>query len=369
MKFTLLKKYRKKCISSVNVLLKEFLKTGPILKILNYLGIAWHGFISLLLFLMLGVMFAALILNPRSGAATYHASHASRPPSPTTPAQPLRLKIVTFNIADGYLFTTNRPERMRAIGELLTKLDPDVVGIQESFIQADRKLLLEALSQSRLRYRADYPAATLGNGLLTLSAYPIVEARFHRFRHNNPWYKMHQGDWWVGKGVGLARIALPSGCRVDFYNLHAQPDRGDTDNLHVRSLQMDEVAAFIKASKSDAAPALVVGDFNTSIEHPDLRQAMRNAGMKPAVTMNTGIDSILAVDTPKNRIHTMKTTRITGTTQGTSAAIFLSRAPTPREIWHMHFGPGETTPLSDHDGFMSTIAITNSTSSPTKQLQ
>jgi endonuclease/exonuclease/phosphatase family metal-dependent hydrolase len=269
---------------------------------------------------------------------------------------------VTFNIADGYLFTTNRPERMRAIGALLTELDPDIVGIQESFVEKDREILLDALSKSRLRYHADYPAATVGNGLLTLSAYPIVETVFHRFQNNNPWYKIHQGDWWAGKGVGLARIRLPSGSRIDFYNLHAQAERNDAANSKVRFLQMGELAAFINNTKTVTAPAFVVGDFNTRMGRPDLQQAVEGARLKPAVTLDPGIDSIFAVETPGYSIAAVDTIPITGETTGNNSALFLARAPTPKELWRMHFGSREVTPLSDHKGFMSTVTITTTKS-------
>jgi endonuclease/exonuclease/phosphatase family metal-dependent hydrolase len=282
------------------------------------------------------------------------------------PHVPLQLKIVTFNIADGYLFTANRAERMRAIGALLTKLDPDIVGLQESFVSGDRKILLQALSRSRLRYHAEYPAATVGNGLLTLSAFPITEVYFHRFKNSNPWYKIHQGDWWSGKGVGLARIRLPSGRKIDFFNLHAQPDRRDAANRRVRALQMEEMAVFVNRSTSDAVPALVVGDFNTGIEAPDLRQAMNKARMHPAVTLDTGIDTILAVDAPGYGVKVIDTIRLAGVAQGSAAAIFLDRAPTLVELWRMRFGPAEMTPLSDHHGVMSTLSITLNRNAPPK---
>lgn len=323
-----------------------------------YLKVFLYAFLSLLPPLLFCILLAAFILNTHTGAATDYTSGMHLTSSPRLHDRHLSLRVVTFNIADGYLFTTNRAQRMRAIGALLTELDPDIVGIQESFVEKDRTLLLDALSKSRLRYYAVYPAATVGNGLLTLSAYPIVETVFHRFQHNNPWYKIHQGDWWAGKGVGLARIRLPSGSRIDFYNLHAQAERGDKANGTIRYLQMREVSAFVNNTRSATTPAFVVGDFNTRIDQPDLRRVMEEARLAPAVTIDSGIDSILAAETPDCSIKAVETIPISGETTGNTAAIFLSRAPTLKELWRMHFGKGEVTPLSDHLGFMSTITIT-----------
>ena len=49
--------------------------------------------------------------------------------------KPVTLKIVTFNIHDIYFVSTDRTERMRAIANKLSGLDPDIVGFQESFIR------------------------------------------------------------------------------------------------------------------------------------------------------------------------------------------------------------------------------------------
>ncbi len=323
-----------------------------------FFGICVGGILLIALALGAVVAFSALALNPRIGVDTdFHASPLLAEPPPPLQA-PMDLKIVTYNIACAHLFTTNRPERMRAIGKLLIELDPDIVGLQESFTARERALLLEALADSRLHYHADYPAATVGNGMLTLSAYPIVERYFYRFKHSNPWYKLHQGDWWAGKGVGLARIALPCGAVIDFYNTHAQATRGDDANTAARYEQMGELARFMNASRIPTAPAFIVGDFNTKLGRPDLERAISEARLTSMMTLDSGIDFVFAVDDSRYQIDALETIKLIGQTQGSKAAIFLSRAPTPRELRGIYFGPGETTALSDHTGFMTTVRIT-----------
>ena len=106
-------------------------------------------FVGSILVLFLGfavtVIFAAIAINPKTAAATDYASSTFLATPPPLLEAPLTLKIVTYNIADGYLFTTNRRERIQAIAALLTELDPDIVGLQECFIASDRELLLESL--------------------------------------------------------------------------------------------------------------------------------------------------------------------------------------------------------------------------------
>lgn len=270
---------------------------------------------------------------------------------------PLTLKLVTFNIACGYLFTTNRRERMRAIGQLLKELDPDIVGIQEAFTRRDRDVLLHAIAGSRLQYRAEFPGGVVGNGMLTLSAHPIVERSFHRYRHSNPWYKIHQGDWWAGKGVGLTRIGLASGDSLDFYNTHTQPDRGDPANQDVRFGQIVELAAFVNRTHRADTPAFVVGDFNTGMGCADLNHAMTEAELTLAMTVQARIDFIFAVQHPGLQMEILDTQEIAGATQGRHSALFLNRAPTPTEFWRMSFGPGEMSALSDHPGYVSTVRL------------
>lgn len=313
---------------------------------------------STLLVTPLLVVGIAALFNGRTGAVTNYAESGMLAHKPPALAEPMTLKVVTFNIADAYLFTTNRPERMRALAEKLTELGVDIAGIQESFVAEDRHLLFDALASSRLKYHMIYPAATVGNGLLILSAWPIEEAYFHRYSTSNPWYRIWEGDWWAGKGVGLARIVLPNGSCIDFYDTHAQAGRANaTGYLEVRTQQMTEMARFINDSRTGTGPAFVVGDFNTLLERDDLKTAIAEARLQRVMSIPSRIDHIFAVQDPKYEFETLETKEIFGDVQGSAADIFLSRAPSPAELWRMKYGKPETTHLSDHPGYISTIRV------------
>lgn len=304
------------------------------------------------------VLFCATLINPRTGAKQRCEPVAH----PVPLSAPVTLRVITFNIADAHLFTTNRRERMLAIGALLTRLDPDVAGLQESFVREDRELLLKALADSRLRHHALYPAGVFGNGLLTLSAYPIVDTCFYRFRHNNRWYKLHQGDWWAGKGVGLARIRLLDGSLIDFYNTHLQAQRRDPHNAMQRVKQTGELVAFVRATRAPSTPALLVGDFNGKLREPDIQSLMNDEGCLLLMRQPKGIDFIFGIPATGGAMEVRDAVEITETTRGGRPAIFLSRAPTPCEYWRMHFGAPEVTPLSDHRGYLTSVRITPVTS-------
>src|SRR3954465_1434337 len=60
-----------------------------------------------------------------------------------TTVQPLR--VLTLNVW-GLPIASDRAERMRAIGEQITALDPDVIALQEAFVPEDRERILSYLA-------------------------------------------------------------------------------------------------------------------------------------------------------------------------------------------------------------------------------
>ncbi|MBX3179454.1 MAG: endonuclease/exonuclease/phosphatase family protein [Candidatus Hydrogenedentes bacterium] len=277
----------------------------------------------------------AALFNGRTGAPTDFAESAAlREPPPAAPA-PVTLRVVTFNIQDLYLRSQDRPRRMKAIAAKLYTLDPDIVGFQEAFIAADREILMRELAPSRLKYFEYYPSGTVGSGLLIASAFPIQEAWFHRFTASNPFYKVWEGDWWAGKGVALARIALPEGGLIDFYNTHAQAGYGNPAYDAVRAQQMRELADFMNASRCPTAPALLAGDMNCRPGDPEFEIAVSGAGLARVMIGESRIDHLFAAESDAYTVEVESTEPI-------EAAVRL----------------GDTVlELSDHTGYMSTLII------------
>ena len=88
-----------------------------------------------------------------------------------------------------------------------------------------------------------------------------------------------------------------------------------------------------------------------------MERAIKEAGLLTTMTLDSGIDIIFAADDPQYVFEAQETVVIEGEIMGSKGAVFLGRAPTPREYWRILFGPGEMTPISDHPGFMSTVHI------------
>lgn len=285
-------------------------------------------------FVVIGL--AALFNSSTPSPTDLNASvlHA-QPPDPL-PA-PITLRVVTFNIQDLWVVGRDRPARMRAIGQRLTELDPDIVGFQESFIEKDRTILIDAMKDSRLKYHQYYPSGTVGSGLLISSAFPIREVLFHRYTVSNPWYKFWEGDWWAGKGLALARIEVQGGY-VDLYNTHAQAGYGNPAYRIVRKQQMIELAEFINRTKVDTIPAFLVGDMNCRPGNEDFETAVQGAGLVRAMLIPSSIDHIFKVTNEHYSFEVIKTIEI------------------PR------------AGLSDHNGYVSDIRIAPEVDSQTSVL-
>ncbi len=307
--------------------------------------------------LLAAVVCLAALGNGRVDAPVdYRASALLSTPAGPLPA-PVTLRVVTWNIANAYGFTNNRRERVTAIARMLRELDPDLVGLQEAFVAADREILWRELEGSRLAHQVRFPAATVGNGLWILSAHPIREAWFHRFAHSNPWYRLFEGDWWAGKGIGLARVDLPGGGSVDFYDTHAQAGRDNPDNERVRLGQMQELAEFVASSRRPGAAGFIVGDFNTTPDAPDYRLAVERTPLQRAMTLPSRIDHVFALPAPGLRYETKGTRVLAGRIPVPRPGLFLSRAPGLLEWIDMRFGPPGESSLSDHPGYLSEIRI------------
>lgn len=292
------------------------------------------SFVTILLTAVLTITFL-VVRNGRTPSPTDLSQSVllAKPPPPL--ASSVTLKVVTFNIHDLFVVSKHRPERMAAIARHLVALDPDIVGIQEAFISSDREVLLNGIAATRLQHHRYFPSASVGSGLLILSAYPINEHFFFRYTQGGYWYEVWRGDWWAGKGVALARIELPQGY-VDFFDTHAHARYGTTRYDGIRLSQMQEFAAYINRAATHVSPIIVVGDLNCRDGEEQYAAAVDGAHLVRAMTIPSKIDQIFHVDDPRYTFETLDTIAI-------------------QEDFLVN---GEPEELSDHNGYISIIRIT-----------
>ncbi|XP_045470573.1 putative neutral sphingomyelinase isoform X2 [Harmonia axyridis] len=96
------------------------------------------------------------------------------------------------------------------------------------------------------------------------SKYPIVDVYFHQWPVNGYIHKVHHGDWFGGKGVGLCKL------RVDKYlvnvytaHLHAEYDRMNDEYKAHRVIQAYDTAQFIQFTSGGADLIVLAGDLNS----------------------------------------------------------------------------------------------------------
>ena len=62
-------------------------------------------------------------------------------------------------------------------------------------------------------------SGAIGSGLCLFSKVPFLETFYHNFPLNGYAHKIHHGDWFGGKGVGLCRLVF-NGIRINLYCTH-----------------------------------------------------------------------------------------------------------------------------------------------------
>lgn len=240
-----------------------------------------------------------------AAAMTWNMYHTAIP-EPTTFTQvtppptfePLRLRVVTWNLWGIFGFTPRRAERMQMITHQIVKLKPDIVGFQEVFVQADRDLLTTALREAGLPHSRYFPSGLVGSGLLLVSRYPIESDGFIRYAEGGRPEAIHHGDWWAGKGLSLSTLRLPNDTLLYVGNTHMHARYRESlyrDTQLAQARQLTPWAARVKATN---APALWLGDWNNKPDN-DILSPLVAAGSWNLLTADkTAIDHIFGSGDP-----------------------------------------------------------------------
>jgi endonuclease/exonuclease/phosphatase family metal-dependent hydrolase len=253
------------------------------------------GYVCLLLFVILAVLF---LLNMRIGIATNTGRHSDVTATITTP---LTLRVITFNAYNLYIDIDDkkfapRDVRIRELGRKAAEANPDLAGFQEVFIEKDRQILIQELRKSRLQYFQYYPAGLVGSGMLIASAYPIEKIGFLKYSTAGPWYRLHEGEFWAGKGAALAQIALPAGGRICFYDTHLS----GKNHPDIQGVQISELVDYIKQTCPVDVAAIAIGDYNVCYNDPPFAAL---ANISKHMHFRQDNDTIITLD---NHIYTFE---------------------------------------------------------------
>jgi sphingomyelin phosphodiesterase 2 len=173
------------------------------------------------------------------------------------------LRAVTLNVW-GLSYATDRDERIHAVSAKLSNGDYDLVGLQEVWVRDDLEILKHGAYAGGLTHYHYFPSGVIGSGLVVFCRYPIIDARFLRYRLAARKHRLWHGAGLVGKGIGLVRIQTPVGV-VDVYNTHtlAQYIHDDEADEYraARAAQLYEATRFMQAHTT-VNPVIAMGDFN-----------------------------------------------------------------------------------------------------------
>lgn len=233
---------------------------------------------------VLPILLVLLVAPACSRIAVQRATDLSLPPKP-----PGAIRVVSANTHG--LPSLGRAQRIHSIGELMRALSADIVALQEAFFSGDREVLKQA---SNLTYGHYFRSGVFGSGLFSMSTYPISETAFRKFADQGKWFKIWQGDWWVGKGVSLTTIELSRACRLLLFNTHLQAEyTSERDQHHnTRSSQTLDLIDFISGRPSASESALLVGDFNTLRDEAPYQQLTEALAVQRLLHFQTGTDYI-----------------------------------------------------------------------------
>ena len=176
---------------------------------------------------------------------------------------PSRLHVYTQNTF-GLPFTY-REERFRALADLIERLAPDVVFLQEVLFAGD-----ESFFKIDGYHTACVPNGLLNRGgLLTLSRVPLTRVRFRPFQAQGAWNSLQLSDRFLRKGW-LQAEAPEWG--ITLVNTHLVSTYHESRRFVYDGEQLAQLEQVLRAV-SRLGPSVLAGDFNFTEGTPFHRMA------------------------------------------------------------------------------------------------
>ena len=156
--------------------------------------------------------------------------------------------------------------RMRAIADVLTAEDADVVAVEEDF--TFNRSLADAMEGTYPEHTYSEAGLFGGDGLNAFSKYPIYNVERIRW---NIMYGVLSGacDRLSEKGILYFVLELAPGAYVDCYVIHADCGHGvDYKSVYTRRDNFIQLREMI-AEKSEGRAVIVLGDFNSKYDREE----------------------------------------------------------------------------------------------------
>lgn len=203
-------------------------------------------------------------------------------------ADEVLINILTLNCWGIPYVSQNKNARMIAIAEKFATENYDIICLQEVWSVEDFKMI-KVKTQEQLPYSHYFYSGVLGSGICILSKFPVKDVMFHKWSLNGYVHKIHHGDWFGGKGVGLCRLQIHNmNINVYITHLHAEYNSHSDEYIAHRILQAFDTAQFIKMTSGGVDSVILGGDLNTEPKDLAYKIICGVAGLADACSNNLG---------------------------------------------------------------------------------
>lgn len=266
---------------------------------------------------------------------------------------PVDLRIGTFNIWGlPEPFTKDLSARLRALAARLSRVDLDVLLIQEAWTDEARDPLREGAL--RAGFHVAEAAEAPGGGLMVLSRTPIRSSLFERFHFRGDPERVTKGEFLAGKGFQTVVLERPADSPLVLINTHLHARYRSARarlNSAVRAAQLLQLVGALHRLEHTA---IIGGDLNCRPTDPEYRIFTRLAGatevaeasQSPATISRTNFYKRHRGD-PDKRVDYLFVRTVGNDPWNARESSLLFQQPVSIN--------GRLRSLSDHFGFRSTI--------------
>jgi endonuclease/exonuclease/phosphatase family metal-dependent hydrolase len=178
-------------------------------------------------------------------------------------AAPVRLRVVTWNVWGLPVVSPNMEARLAALPDVIAKLDPDVILLQELWEESEGNRVRQGLERHGYRYTNHLAHTASGmTGLFTASKLPLENVGFLPFASGRIGHSFWHLEWIASKGVGRFLVHTALG-PIEVQNTHLQAQY-DTDGYAAERLS--QVGEIVSMHQDWSLPLVLGGDFNTGSE-------------------------------------------------------------------------------------------------------
>ncbi|KAG9036785.1 phospholipase C type enzyme [Tulasnella sp. JGI-2019a] len=223
-----------------------------------------------------------------------------------------QIKVLSFNCWGLKYVAKDRAERIRALADVLSTSNYDIIGLQELWVHADFQTIRNTVLK-HLPYSKYFYSGALGSGLALFSRFPITGSSIYPYALNGSPLDVAGGDFFVGKSITSIVIEHPVLGEVEVFNTHMYARGGETGHESMRSHRIVgalQVAKCFRASARQGRYIIATGDFN-SIPTSLTLDIIRNHGGVTDAFASSHDSSLFQTEGVENPQHAVRSFGVT----------------------------------------------------------